>query len=135
LRSAGFDVTLLEATERPGGRIHTLRAPFSAGQYVELGAKHLVGDPDLMELVEASGAERYNLKKLGGPTRSAQFMQGKRQVLERGERPPAELSMSEAESKLEFAEQLTHYFGAVRGKTPQQLGWDSGLTELDNVSA
>jgi len=35
LRSAGFEVTVLEASPRPGGRVHTLREPFSDGLYAE----------------------------------------------------------------------------------------------------
>jgi monoamine oxidase len=38
LRSGGHDVTVLEARLRPGGRVYTLRAPFSDGLYAEAGA-------------------------------------------------------------------------------------------------
>src|SRR3989442_5041153 len=38
LTKAGHDVTLLEASTRPGGRIWTLREPFSDGLYAEAGA-------------------------------------------------------------------------------------------------
>jgi monoamine oxidase len=38
LRELGHDVTILEARTRPGGRIHTLREPFSDGLYAEAGA-------------------------------------------------------------------------------------------------
>lgn len=38
LLGAGHDVTLLEASLRPGGRVHTLREPFSDGLYAEAGA-------------------------------------------------------------------------------------------------
>ena len=34
----GHDVTVLEARDRPGGRIFTARAPFTDGQFAELGA-------------------------------------------------------------------------------------------------
>jgi monoamine oxidase len=34
LRNNGFEVTILEASQRPGGRVHTLREPFSDGIYV-----------------------------------------------------------------------------------------------------
>ena len=38
LRELGHEVTILEARTRPGGRIHTLREPFSDGLYAEAGA-------------------------------------------------------------------------------------------------
>jgi monoamine oxidase len=41
LDSAGFDVTMLEARSRPGGRVHTLREPFSDGLYAEAGAARI----------------------------------------------------------------------------------------------
>jgi monoamine oxidase len=34
----GHDVTILEARDRPGGRVYTARKPFQGGQYAELGA-------------------------------------------------------------------------------------------------
>lgn len=63
LTQAGHDVTILEAQMRPGGRVLTLREPFSDGLYAEAGAQsfadthdftlkyvqlfHLPLDPDL----------------------------------------------------------------------------------------
>ncbi len=38
LRNAGHSVTILEARNRPGGRVSTLRDPFSEGLYAEEGA-------------------------------------------------------------------------------------------------
>src|SRR2546425_8805946 len=38
LVKAGHDVTIFEAQLRPGGRVYTLRAPFSDGLYAEAGA-------------------------------------------------------------------------------------------------
>ncbi|MFU8877367.1 MAG: flavin monoamine oxidase family protein [Wenzhouxiangellaceae bacterium] len=38
LRRAGLEVIVLEARDRPGGRVHTLREPFSHGLYAEAGA-------------------------------------------------------------------------------------------------
>src|SRR5437867_11586048 len=38
LTRAGHDVTILEARARPGGRVHTLREPFSDGLHAEAGA-------------------------------------------------------------------------------------------------
>ncbi|HXH20904.1 MAG TPA: flavin monoamine oxidase family protein [Dehalococcoidia bacterium] len=41
LARAGHEVTVLEARQRVGGRIETLRAPFSEGLYAEAGAMRL----------------------------------------------------------------------------------------------
>ena len=40
LTQAGHDVTILEAQTRPGGRVLTLREPFSDGLYAEVGPIH-----------------------------------------------------------------------------------------------
>src|SRR5882762_5895967 len=47
LSQLGHDVTILEARSRPGGRVHTLREPFSDGLYAEEGAARI---PDNHEL-------------------------------------------------------------------------------------
>src|SRR5256885_8942011 len=44
---AGHDVTILEARTRPGGRVQTLREPFSDGLYAEAGAARISGNHDL----------------------------------------------------------------------------------------
>src|SRR5687767_7902179 len=50
-----IDVTILEAQQRAGGRILTIRSPFYSGLYVEAGAAHVVGDPALLGLIEKLG--------------------------------------------------------------------------------
>ena len=52
LREAGHRVTVLEARPRPGGRIHTLREPFSDGLYAEAGAGR-IPDTHLLTLAYA----------------------------------------------------------------------------------
>ena len=47
LSALGHDVTILEAQERPGGRVHTLRTPFSDGLYAEAGASRIPTSHDL----------------------------------------------------------------------------------------
>ena len=47
LSKLGHDVTILEARTRPGGRVHTLREPFSDGLYAEAGAARIPGNHDL----------------------------------------------------------------------------------------
>src|SRR5687767_1734071 len=41
LDRAGYDVVILEARTRPGGRVYTLREPFSDGLYAEVGAARI----------------------------------------------------------------------------------------------
>src|SRR5262245_40849832 len=41
LSRLGHEVTLLEARLRPGGRVYTLREPFSDGMYAEAGAARI----------------------------------------------------------------------------------------------
>jgi hypothetical protein len=55
LSKLGREIIVLEADERPGGRILTLRKPCSNGLYVEAGAKHVVGDPDLLAFIRDMG--------------------------------------------------------------------------------
>jgi len=47
LRKLGHDVTILEAQRRPGGRVWSLRDPFSDGLYVEVGAARIPDNHDL----------------------------------------------------------------------------------------
>ena len=47
LTNAGHDVTILEAQLRPGGRVQTVREPFSDGLYTEAGAARIPDNHDL----------------------------------------------------------------------------------------
>ncbi|MED4753685.1 flavin monoamine oxidase family protein [Brevibacillus choshinensis] len=50
LKKAGHDVTILEASERVGGRVFTLRQPFTDGHYLDAGAMRI---PDYHHLTMA----------------------------------------------------------------------------------
>src|ERR1044072_9191195 len=47
LTQAGHDVTILEARTIPGGRVHTIREPFSDGLYADAGAARIPDHHDL----------------------------------------------------------------------------------------
>lgn len=57
LKQAGHEVIVLEGQMRPGGRVHTLRAPFSDGLHAEAGAGRI---PSTHHLT-LSYIERYKL--------------------------------------------------------------------------
>ena len=47
LSQLGHEVTILEARRYPGGRVHTIREPFSDGLFAEAGAARIPDDHDL----------------------------------------------------------------------------------------
>lgn len=47
LSRAGHDVTIIEARERSGGRVHTLFSPFKGGQFAEAGASRIPSNHNL----------------------------------------------------------------------------------------
>ena len=54
LSIAGYDVTILEARDRIGGRVLTIRSPFSNNHYVEGGAAR----------IKQSDAKKFRNRKL-----------------------------------------------------------------------
>lgn len=109
-----YEVTVLEAQQRPGGRILTLRQPFHSGLYVEAGASHVAGDPALLTWLE----------KLDVPlVPSAE-----------DERAPAH-PLSAAERALGWEGRLRKYFGEALTEDPRAPGWPSPrIATLDGVS-
>jgi monoamine oxidase len=118
LAAAGRDVVVLEAQARPGGRIMTLRSPRAEGVYVECGATHVIGDPDLLALLRALGISVIQPKPPRGLA-TIEYFDGKRTRFEAGVEPPSRVLLSAEEQKLGFMERLTKYFGTVKGVDPE----------------
>ncbi len=57
LKQAGHHVTILEGNNRIGGRVYTLRKPFTPGNYIDLGAMRI---PETHKLV-MEYIKRFNL--------------------------------------------------------------------------
>jgi monoamine oxidase len=108
LTQAGHDVTVLEAQLRPGGRVFTLRAPFSDGLYAEVGAMHI---PETHNLT-LHYVQLFNLPLDLEPSFSApslSYVRGKRIVVgdeTKGEWP---FNLSEEDKKLDMAGLLDKY--------------------------
>jgi hypothetical protein len=117
----GRDVVVLEAQRRPGGRILTLRAPFADSLFVEAGATHVVGDPDLLDLMHTAGVTVSKPKPSRGLA-TIEYFEGKRTRFDPGVEPPERRAFSPDEQKLDFLGRLIRYFGAVKGVDPT-LAW------------
>ncbi len=112
LVNAGVEVVVLEAQSRPGGRIHTVRAPFAEGLYAEAGATHIVGDPDLLALIASADVKLIRPKPPMGLT-TVTYFDGKRARLGIDEEPPLRSVFSADEDALGFMGRRQKYFGSV----------------------
>jgi monoamine oxidase len=67
LHKAGTPVVVLEARSRPGGRVHTIRAPFAEGMYADAGAIRI--PPQHETVIQLAKEHNLNLvpfESLGG---------------------------------------------------------------------
>ncbi|HVB35118.1 MAG TPA: FAD-dependent oxidoreductase [Patescibacteria group bacterium] len=124
LGRAGHEVTLLEAQLRPGGRILTLRAPFSDGHYADAGATRI---PDTHQLT-IGYARRFQLKLVPFYPPGGGFVSqiaGRRGVGPRGEIAGAAAGLTPQERKLGAAGLWEKYVsGAAREiGNPAAPGW------------
>ncbi|MDM5317835.1 flavin monoamine oxidase family protein [Fictibacillus sp. b24] len=109
LKNAGHDVILLESTHRVGGRINTVRAPFTHGNYFEAGAMRI---PEMHKLVLAY-INKFNLTTnefINSNPHDLLFVNGIRTTNSAYEKNPDILSFPVLESeKGKTAEQLIQY--------------------------
>ena len=137
LMQAGHDVTVLEARDRPGGRVLTLRDPFSDGLYAEAGAetfsdKHAFVQRYIREFnLPTTPAWNY------GQLQSLFFMRGKRFTQTRtgtewpGSLPPDEQRANWQELSRKYIAPAVKDVG-----DPLSRGWPSAalLEKYDQVS-
>ncbi|MHB1355185.1 MAG: flavin monoamine oxidase family protein [Anaerolineae bacterium] len=117
LQRAGYKVTILEARQRVGGRIETLREPFSNGLYAEAGAMRIPRQHDLTRAY----CERFGLTlnpfTTGNPQAYYFFAGNKMRISEATARPnllPFNLAPHE------------------QGRTIQQL-WRAAIADLEQA--
>jgi monoamine oxidase len=138
LRSAGVKVTVLEAQGRPGGRILTVRDPLRDGMMVEAGAKHVVGDPDLLALAASVGVKvAPRPPRPSGPALAeVEHLGGSRTVLPPGKERVEPTNLTREELALSFGDRLRRYLPAVVGFDPltPDLTTPSSI-ELDRLTA
>jgi monoamine oxidase len=132
LSKLGREVLVLEADDRPGGRILTLRKPFSNGLFVEAGAKHVVGDPDLLAFIRDMGV---NLARVPSrPKRpDARILNGRR--FREDDPDPSVVALLARQRQLGPGA-LRPYLDEVKNiGDPRAVGWPSGSAlPFDQIS-
>jgi monoamine oxidase len=77
LTRRGHEVTVLEARTRPGGRVYTIREPFSDGLYAEAGAQYIPG----VHQITLDYCKEFELDLHPGPARGfalTYYLRGRR---------------------------------------------------------
>jgi monoamine oxidase len=119
----GHDVTVLEAQLRPGGRVYTLRSPFSDGLYADAGAidftdayRHLMRYVKIFHLPLSPPQPR--------PMGTACHLRGKRFVVKPGEKPDWPFDLTAEEKNLGLGGMLGKYLAVVAQiGDPTEPGW------------
>src|SRR5688572_18603302 len=137
LLHAGYTVTLLEAQNRVGGRVFTMREPFTEGLYGEAGA---------MRIPRAHDLTQHYVAKFGLPTKPFTMGNPKAWVMLHGQKVrlgefkndehalPFELA--EEEMKLAIGDRWVHTLQPLfeRIKAGGEEAWQEIASELDQFS-
>jgi monoamine oxidase len=81
LKRAGFAVTVLEARERVGGRVWTIRSPFTGGQHAEAGGEYIdTKHANILAYVRRFGLETEDVRNGPASLTGAAFFNGRRRT-------------------------------------------------------
>jgi monoamine oxidase len=136
LVQAGHAVTILEARTRAGGRVYTLREPFSDGLYAEAGAI-AVSDQDDWTL---RYIKLFDLPLDSFPRRDLAtifYIRGKRIEVKRGQRIQWPLDLTPEEKELGVSGMREKYIGSVLKEmhTPAGPDWlPDSLKKYDQMT-
>ena len=78
LDQAGFNVILIEAGSRPGGRVRTYRDPFADNLYAEMGAEYV----DSTDMYVKEYCKKFDLKVLPAKQYDGVYVRGQRLTME-----------------------------------------------------
>jgi monoamine oxidase len=96
LQKSGYDVTVVEAQDIPGGRVKTIRKPFTNGGYAEAGAVRIYSNHRwTMQYVKQMGLESKLAAYDDDAGAKLWYLQGKRFTTPQGEWPLAGLTAQE----------------------------------------
>ncbi len=138
LTQAGHDVAILEARARPGGRVHTIREPFSDGLHAEAGALFIPNNHHLT----LKYTNLFGLPVEPSPPPAATglfYVRGRRIVATRGVNVEWPFDLTPDEAKLGLSGMWEKYVsaGLVGLGDVTAPGWpsDPRLEALDRMSA
>ena len=110
LMAAGHDVVVLEARLRAGGRVYTLREPFSDGLHAEAGATRISDVNDwTLKYVQQFGLSLEPFKPSG--TRDVYELRGRRLAVADGASVEWPLALTAEERRLGLAGMRSKYLG------------------------
>lgn len=130
----GNDVVVLEAQGRPGGRILTVRDPLPSGLFVEAGATHVVGDPDLLAVLARHGVPLAPRRPRPRDVATVVVRDGRRVQVPPGTDPPASHRLTAEEEALGEDGRRERYLGAPAAADPRGAWPPAGLERLDDLS-
>src|SRR5579863_9196117 len=136
LLQSGHQVTVLEARERPGGRVFTLRDPFSDGLYAEAGAESFGGTHSFVHRYVAQFGQTLMPAPGASQLTSLYYVKGQRVLnLHRGlawpmPLPPEEQKLLPYDLKVKYIDPAVKEIG-----DPLAPGWPSRelLEKYDRV--
>jgi len=129
LKKGGFDVTVLEARSRPGGRIFTARDPFADGLYAEMGAEYVDAKDEFMHRY----CNQFGLKVLTAKLYDAIFVRGKAFQMDSFKKNKEQLPYEGAKPGMLFGQEAEYTKRLVAMvKNPENLPPE--ILKLDNLS-
>lgn len=124
LQRAGHEVRVLEASQRAGGRIYTMRQPFSDGLYAEVGAQGFVSHNIGLEYARELGLEVAPVAFASGA--SLFVIRGRRLTIRPGEGPEWPVALRADEVGLSHFELASKYFRGPVNALPEVASLKTG---------
>ena len=132
LRNAGTRVVVLEARGYPGGRVHTIRAPFNEGLFGEAGAIRIPGlHETVVQLVKEHGLNLVPFESFNGSALvtagdvTARIPEGLAQVAAKLPLKPEEAGLGQGALLQRYVGDLQSDIGEVRPTADSYSKWRS----------